>query len=149
MITKLSIIFLLLFNLSGYSQLKKEWPLLATSFLAGGFEGMAEVLQHHYYDFNAVFPNANQQFWNASISWKNKYKNGDYTQGPKFPGSTTIFVWTTDGYHLMRMNRNVMMFTTFVFHPREKKKFKHYLLDGLMHGAAYSLGFNLIYGKSF
>ncbi len=138
----------LLVSTSGFSQyqIKKEWPTLATSFFAGWFEGSDELLKHHYYKFNRSFPNANQQYWNPNISWKNKYKNGDYTQGPKFPGSTTVFVWTTDAYHLVRFKRNTMFLCTFVFHPRDNRKFKYHLLDATIHSLSFSLGFNLIYG---
>lgn len=42
-------------------------------------------------------------YWDKNISWKNKYKLGKKENGPAFPGSTTIFVWITDGWHLMQM----------------------------------------------
>lgn len=45
----------------------------------------------------------NQNFWNPSISWKNKWKNGDRNQGEKFFGSSTFLVWLTDGWHLLKM----------------------------------------------
>jgi hypothetical protein len=39
-------------------------------------------------------------FVDPSVSWENKYRNGDPDQGERFPGSTTIFVFTTDLWHL-------------------------------------------------
>ena len=45
-------------------------------------------------------------WWNKSQSWVRKWLHGDSTNGPAFPGSTTIFVWTTDGWH----------FFQFIFH---------------------------------
>jgi len=45
-------------------------------------------------------------FWNSEVSWKNKYKCGDIGT-PKFLGSTTIFVFCTDGWHLFKFFRNV------------------------------------------
>jgi hypothetical protein len=42
----------------------------------------------------------NQYFVDPAISWRNKYKNHDPAQGERFPGSTTIFVFTTDLWHL-------------------------------------------------
>jgi hypothetical protein len=146
----LTILFVLL-TISGYSQFsfKKEWPTLTTALLAGGFEGISETLQHHYPEFDMKFPNANQQFWNPSLSWRNKYRNGDYLQGERFPGSSTIFVWTTDGYHLMRMNRNVLLVSSALFYNREKKTFKQHLLGVCIHSAAFSLGFNLVHNIIF
>jgi len=50
----------------------------------------------------SIFKNFNPDFWNASISWRNKYKNNIYSQGPKFFGSTTFLVFVTDGWHLFQ-----------------------------------------------
>lgn len=41
-----------------------------------------------------------EQFWNPAISHQNKWKNGDKRQGEKFWGSSTFFVFRTDGWHL-------------------------------------------------
>lgn len=35
-------------------------------------------------------------------SWKNKWKNGDPKQGEAFPGSSTVFVFVTDGWHFFQ-----------------------------------------------
>jgi hypothetical protein len=57
------------------------------------------------------FKNLNPKFWNPAISFENKWKtwsNGNiiiYANGKKierFPGSSTIFVWTTDAFHLFQ-----------------------------------------------
>lgn len=50
----------------------------------------------------SIFKNKNPLFWNYKISWKNKWKNGDPTQGEKFWGSSTIFVSFTDAWHLFQ-----------------------------------------------
>jgi hypothetical protein len=39
-------------------------------------------------------------FWDASLSWRNKWAGGDPSLGEAFPGSSTIFVFLTDGWHL-------------------------------------------------
>lgn len=39
-------------------------------------------------------------FWNPEISWRNKYRGNDPSNGSKFPGSTTLFVAFTDAWHL-------------------------------------------------
>ena len=41
-------------------------------------------------------------WWAGHESWINKYKNGDPDQGPRFPLSTTVFVWVTDGWHFFQ-----------------------------------------------
>lgn len=128
---------------------KKEFPSLATTFAAGMFEGTAETLQFHYSSFERVFPNAKDQFWNAKVSWKNKYKNYDYNLGPKFFGSTNIFVWTTDGYHLMNLGRNISFGTTIALHPYKKRKFKYFVLDLALHNLVFNLGFTSTYNLVF
>ena len=42
------------------------------------------------------------RWWNKSQGWKNKWKLGHPKNGPKFWGSTTIFVGLTDGWHLFQ-----------------------------------------------
>ena len=63
-------------------------------------KSIMDKLQFHY--DKSIFKNfKNQQFWDGRISWKNKWKNGDKEQGEKFPGSSTIFVFSTDAWHLL------------------------------------------------
>jgi len=45
----------------------------------------------------------NQNFWNPSLSWVNKWKDGDRANGERFFGSSTFLVWTTDSWHLIKM----------------------------------------------
>ena len=75
---------------------------------AGLSEAVMDTLQFHYY--KSPFAKYNHQFWNPQLSWKNKYKKGDPSLGPKFPGSTTIFVSLTDGWHLFKLLRNLFLF---------------------------------------
>ena len=42
------------------------------------------------------------KWFNPETSWKNKWKNGDRNQGEAFPGSSTVFVSFTDGWHLFQ-----------------------------------------------
>ena len=69
--------------------------------LGAFFKGVMDSLQFHYQ--NSIFRNLNAQYWDPSKSWRNKYKGGDPSLGPKFIGSTTFLVWISDGWHLMQM----------------------------------------------
>jgi len=73
--------------------------------LSGIFKGFMDALRFHY--SQSFFINfKNEQFWNPNISWLNKYNSVLYNDGIKFPkffGSTTFFVWLTDGWHLLQM----------------------------------------------
>lgn len=80
----------------------------AAMMLAGVSNGFMDKIQFHY--SRSIFPQNEEDkllfkgrdFWDPKVSWKNKYKNKDPKQGPKFPGSTGAFVFTTDGWHLFQ-----------------------------------------------
>lgn len=57
-----------------------------------------DVLQFKY-DKTIFKKLKNQNWWNPKFSHLNKYKNNDPSQGPKFWGSTTYFVFFTDAWH--------------------------------------------------
>jgi hypothetical protein len=145
------LLFALLFCTSLHSQIinKEDWKSLVPMTVAGMADGVNEEISHHYRDFKRIFPNASDQFWDPKISWTNKYKNGDYTQGRKFFGSTTFLVWTTDGYHMTRMVKNTMIVTSIGLNVGSKRGFKHFAKRAIMHTAAYHLGFFLTYDLAF
>ena len=94
-------------SLLGQTTKKQESNFYVTSSLllvSGMADGLAEASKFHPKGVTEVF--GNPQFWDNSMSWRNKYRNGDPSQGTKFPFSTTALAWTTDGYHLSRMIRN-------------------------------------------
>lgn len=74
--------------------------------LAGVCKAVKETLQFHY--CNSIFSKLNPQYWNADVSWKNKYKEDLKTK--KFWGSTTIFVWLTVAWHLFDMLNTLLLF---------------------------------------
>ena len=132
--------FLLLFlgakTCSG--QIKKHIAPAAAVFVSGGFEGVMDHLQFHY--------DGNNQFWQPDISWKNKYKNGDPSQGKTFRGKYLVF--TTDGWHLMKFGRNLSLFTGFAIYSgtfQKGKKWYWYAIEGLSYWAINRLGFNVTY----
>lgn len=134
----------------GYSPSQIEWkkealPVL-TMFLAGAVNGVNQDLLFHYHEFENTFPNANREFWDPSISWRNKYLNGDPSQGAAFPGSTTFLSGFTDGYHATVGARNVLITTSICLSPRTKG-WKPFLTKTLMYSVSYGLGFELVYGK--
>lgn len=145
------ILLCLLISVNCYSQsnFKKEIPSMIATYLSGALDGGAETLKWHYYEFERVFPNANQNYWNPQFSSQNKYKDGITANGPKYFGSTTFLVWTTDGYHLLRTGKNMMFLTAIILHPKEKKKLKVYIKDILVHSLIYQAGFHTTYGFIF
>jgi len=114
---KISLIILMLISTLSWGQqrefkLIEEIPSMSAMFLAGAFNGVSQDILFHYNEFENTFPNTDPQFWDPSISWVNKYKNQDPLQGARFPGSTTILVGTTDGYHAMLSSRDIMIVTS-------------------------------------
>lgn len=118
-------------------------------FTSGCFDATAEVCRINYTYFAAVFPNSNQQFWDAKKSAGNKWKNGDSQHGERFFLSSTALVWTTDGYHLTRMLRNCTMVAGLTINIGDKKPFTQYLLEAVIYYFAYTAGFNLTYNLLF
>ena len=74
---------------------------LTAFFAAGLADGTADRLQ-----FRLPAQLRGDSFWDPKISWRNKWKNGDPAQGERFPGSSTIFVFLTDAWHLAKFSRN-------------------------------------------
>jgi hypothetical protein len=72
--------------------------------IAGASKAIMDNLQFHFnrsiFKFNPVKYNPN--FWDPTLSWVNKYKEGSMTE-PKFFGSKTFFVFLTDAWHLFQM----------------------------------------------
>lgn len=50
----------------------------------------------------SIFTKYNPNFWNPTICYKNKWKDGISGGTPKFFGSTTFLVFLTDGWHLLK-----------------------------------------------
>ena len=75
-------------------------------FVAHFCKGVGDDLQFHYSD--TVFATwDNQRFWDPDRSWENKYATDDTGElirplRERFPGSSTVFVATTDAWHLLQ-----------------------------------------------
>ena len=137
-----ALLFLILIPASIFGQVsfKSEWKSASAIFLAGTFDGSAELVKWHYQDFQSMFPEADPQFFDPHISWSNKYKNGDPMQGPKFIGSTTAFVGATDWYHMARTFRNSFMIVSITL-AEKHSTWQQWLLRIAIHAVAYHAGF--------
>lgn len=153
------LVFILFFQVS-QAQIKLKSYIIPGSmmFLSGMLDGSVESIHYHYdRGFKPQAPNANDQFWNPELSWRNKYKNGDPAQGPKFFGSTSALVFTTDGYHALRTARNVLNTFTIVYGINStctgkktfKKKLKKMAIDAIVLTAMRTVGFYTTYNFIF
>lgn len=71
-------------------------------FIAAFSNAVMDVLQHKF--SSSVFKNFNPKFWNPTISWTNKYRNGKKENGRKYPsflsGVTDTF---SDAWHIFKL----------------------------------------------
>lgn len=113
--------------------------------LIGGISNaIMDALQFRY--STSIFRNfKNQQWWNPSISWKNKWKNGDNTQGERFWGSSRWFVRFTDAWHFFQG----LMFTCFIFSIVLYTPFINWWVDFIGFYLLFTSTFVLFYNKIF
>lgn len=130
----------------------KDAAGLGLIFASGFARGFKEALGDHYGAVKRVFPNLNDQFWDPSKSWKNKY--ADYDNGvsaERFPLSTTVLVGATDGRHLLgTIERAGMIGGTFVFCIDGKKRSKGYWVKKFIAATVVNMaGFTASYTVLF
>ena len=135
----------------GQTTKEQESNFYVTSSLllvSGMADGLAEASKFHLKGVTEVFGDA--KFWDNSLSWRNKYRNGDPAQGAKFPLSTTALAWTTDGYHLSRMIRNSTMIAAITIRIGEPAKAWYcYVIEAVIYYLTYQLGFTITYDIIF
>ena len=117
------------------------WAALANG-VAGYTSYTKDLIDYDYESFKKVHPNANDKFWNPAISYKNKWKNNDPSQGPAFFGSTTIFVGSTDGKHLLGTIRNTSFIGGGILLSlgAEKKAWYWYVIDFGISYVSFQVG---------
>lgn len=123
--------------------------------VAGYAEGMNDAIAFHYDAFKKVHPNAPDSYWNPEVSWKNKYANYDEgNHADRFPLSSTVLVFATDGFHLTNMIDHVSMIgAAAVTIPLDGKKrplkwyLKEMLYSYVANRAGFYLSYNVIYGR--
>ena len=138
-------------NFLGQKTAKHERRLYLTTgllFASGMFDGLAEACKYKTSGVLEVLP-FDKQFIDPSVSWKNKWRNGDPAQGERFPLSSTALVGVTDMYHLSRTLRNVTMIAGVTIQIGESKKWYYYIFDSVVYYLSYTLGFTLSYDIIF
>ncbi len=131
-------------NINNKLRISNTTGLMIAQFGSGFFNGWHEAIQAGHW--------GKGQFWDGSISWQNKYKSDLKT--PRFPGSTNIFVFTTDGYHLTSALSNACNGATLVIllHGRHDKNWKtivkKLLLSAVSNRAGFYLSYNMIFKRN-
>lgn len=118
--------------------------------LYGIFDGIKDTLAHHY--SISIFKQGSL-FWDASISWCNKWENCESGK-ERFLGSSSWLVWTTDGWHLMKFLQNRLwlffpaLFLTVSFHFESRFwnfTLVKFLLFYVFLAVVQSVGFTMMY----
>src|SRR4051812_15865863 len=123
-----------------------KWLTGSLVVLAGASKGFNETLFFHWRVFERTFPKANPRWFNPADSWRNKYKNGNPNDGPKYPLSTSLLVMGTDQYHLDNFIWHTCWATAIVIKLGEpRKSLKYYLKDFLFYSFCHQLGFAATY----
>ena len=87
--------------------------------LAGICNACMDTIRYHW--TTSIFFSLNtkyQQWFRPTLSWRNKWKNGDPNEGERFLGSSTVFVWLTDFRHFAKLLMLLFISLAIVFyHP--------------------------------
>lgn len=129
---------------------------LSLVIFSGGCNGLHETLHHHYQSFQGWFPHADAQYWNPAESWKNKYKDGDPDQGPRFFLSTSVLVAFTDAKHLLgELHRDALALGMWFFGYWHRGRLHRHnalfialwaLYLWAIHAAAFHFMYSLLFG---
>ena len=125
--------------------------LAALLIVAGIGKAVMDTLQFHF--SASVFKTlVNSYWWNPAISWKSKYKNHDPSQGPAFPGSTTIFVFVTDAWHFFQFIFLNSLFGSIIMYRLSEYSMTYfgwwgYIIDFLIMSILFRVIFQIFYSK--
>lgn len=141
------VIILLIIPILGISQqLEGYWKRQAaaciTAMSSGFFHRRAEIRKDDFRRYAAVHPNADPQFANPRLSFRNKYKDWPTDQSAAFPLSKSLLVGVTDGFHMDNTISIISMSASVGFSMSlyEKPNFKQILIQCLVTWASYGAG---------
>lgn len=80
-------------------------------------------------------------YWSKSESWTRKWKHGDRNLGEAFPGSSTVFVFITDAWHLAQFFFLNSLFALIVI----RETMVSTIVDFLILSVAFRVVFELSY----
>ena len=118
------------------------WISILLMIFAGFWNSVMDVLKTRYN--TSIFASWKHQNWlKPSLSWRNKWKNGDQSQGERFFGSSTFLVWITDFWHLAKMLMLVGIgFSIVMYQP-----IVAWWIDWFILYCAFTIPFEIFYSK--
>lgn len=122
------------------------WTLVSISALMLAWvvcDAMQDTVAYHY--DTSVFRNAKHRQWfDPSISWRNKWKDGDAGKGERFFGSSTFLVWLTDFWHFMKAVKIALLWSALGV---ALSCWAVALVGVFAHGIAFESAFRLLEAK--
>ena len=113
--------------------------------LAGICNAVMDIIQFKFQGSVFIkFPKL-KQWADPKLSWRNKWKDGDPSQGERFFLSSTVFVWITDLWHFAQS----FMISFFVLAAIFYNPIFNYIIDFIILKIAFSLSFELFWGHIF
>ena len=118
------------------------WISIVLLIFAGICNSFMDALKTRY--LKSIFQTWKNQMWvNPAYSWPNKWKNGLKENGERFPGSSTVFVWVTDLWHLAKMLMLVsIMFAVVLYDP-----IVAWWIDWFILYCSFTIPFEIFYSK--
>lgn len=106
-------------------------------------EAIMDKIQFHYDKSIFSQDKYKQTFWDPTKSWVNKWKDSSAKQ-ERFLGSSSIFVFTTDAWHLFKFFRNTFLFIGL---PLLSFGFMNIILAAILARIIYGLVFTICFDK--
>jgi hypothetical protein len=118
------------------------WISIVLMIFAGIWNSVMDVLKTRYN--TSIFSSWKNQTWlKPSLSWRNKWKDGDRSKGEKFFGSSTFLVWITDFWHLAKM----LMLLGVAFSIVMYQPIVAWWIDWFILYCSFTIPFELFYSK--
>ncbi len=118
--------------------------------IAGAAYAIKTAVLFRYQD--TPFKNFSPKWWNPDISHLNKWKNGDPSQGEKFPLSSTVLVGFTDAFHFFQSLTVTFVAAAAITEMMGEVLSLKWIMFVLLLKAAFTipfeLGYRLITGQS-
>jgi hypothetical protein len=118
------------------------WISILLMIFAGICNSFMDVLKTRFN--KSIFQGKKPANWiDPAMSWPNKWKNGDKSQGERFLGSSTVFVWITDLWHLCKMLMLLGIALAIVFYV----PIVAWWIDWFILYCAFTIPFEIFYSK--
>lgn len=108
-----------------------------------------DKINFHFYE--SIFSKLSHRFWNSEYSWQNKWRDGNPELGEDYPFSSTLFVFLTDGWHLLQfIFLNTFFLALFLIALHEfsyREAIVHLILLRALFGVTFELFFKYIFAS--